>query len=58
MMSLSDFALRRPVTLLMVYAALFILGGLAILKIPLEFLLTVNNRVEFAGSGGGSKVNS
>ncbi len=37
-MSLPDLALRRPVTLLMVYATLFILGAVAVYKIPLEFL--------------------
>lgn len=40
-MSLPDLALRRPVTLLMVYATLFILGGVAVYKIPLEFLPTL-----------------
>ena len=37
-MSLPELALRRPVTLLMVYVTLFVLGGLAVRKIPLEFL--------------------
>ncbi|MEW6440484.1 MAG: efflux RND transporter permease subunit [bacterium] len=37
-MSLAGLALRRPVTLLMVYAALFILGGITTDRIPLEFL--------------------
>jgi len=40
-MSLPDLAMRRPVTLLMVYATLFILGGVAVYKIPLEFLPTL-----------------
>ena len=40
-MSLPDLALRRPVTLLMVYATLFILGGVAVHEIPLEFLPTL-----------------
>jgi len=37
-MSLSGLALRRPVTLLMVYATLFILGGITTDRMPLEFL--------------------
>ena len=37
-MTLPDLALRRPVTMLMVYATLCILGGVAVHKIPLEFL--------------------
>ncbi len=37
-MSLPDLALRRPVTLLMVYSTLFILGAVAVYRIPLEFL--------------------
>ncbi len=37
-MTLPELALKRPVTLLMVYATLFLLGGIAIQKMPLEFL--------------------
>ncbi len=37
-MSLPDLALRRPITLLMVYATLLVLGAVAVHRIPLEFL--------------------
>ena len=40
-MSLPDLALRRPVMMLMVYATLFILGAVALQRIPLEFLPTL-----------------
>jgi HAE1 family hydrophobic/amphiphilic exporter-1 len=40
-MTLPDLALRRPVTMLMVYATLFALGGVAVHEIPLEFLPTM-----------------
>ena len=40
-MSLPELALRRPVTMLMVYATLFILGAVALQRIPLEFLPTL-----------------
>jgi hydrophobic/amphiphilic exporter-1 (mainly G- bacteria), HAE1 family len=39
--NLPELALRRPVTLLMVYATLFILGAVAVHRIPLEFLPTL-----------------
>ena len=37
-MTLPELALRRPVTMLMIYATLFVMGGIAIQKMPLEFL--------------------
>ena len=40
-MSLSDLALKRPITMLMVYASLFVLGGIAFSRISLEFLPTM-----------------
>ena len=40
-MNLSDLALKRPITMLMVYASLFVLGGIAFSKISLEFLPTM-----------------
>lgn len=40
-MSLPELALRRPVTLLMVYVTLFVLGAVALQRIPLEFLPTL-----------------
>jgi HAE1 family hydrophobic/amphiphilic exporter-1 len=37
-MNLPALALRRPVTLLVMYAALLVLGGIATERVPLEFL--------------------
>jgi len=41
MISFPELALRRPVTMLMVYATLFVLGVVAVHRIPLEFLPTM-----------------
>ncbi len=37
-MTLTEFSLRRPVTVIMIYVAVFVLGVIAFYKIPLEFL--------------------